>query len=254
MIQVIMSGALGRMGRAIAENVKLEENMRIVAGVDKAEGTADFPIYHDIRDVKEAADVIVDFSNPENLQNICQYAEEHNIALVVGTTGILEEDRKKLHAAAQKVPVIASHNVHVGTYVFINLVKQAAKLLPDFDVEIVERHHNQKIDAPSGTALMIADAIREVRNDAEYVYQRADKIQKRAKNEIGIYSVRAGNIIGQHTVIFAGDDEVIELNSNITSRKVLSAGAVQCAKFIVEKAPGYYTLFDVVNYLENKEG
>ncbi|ADL07651.1 4-hydroxy-tetrahydrodipicolinate reductase [Thermosediminibacter oceani] len=251
MIKIILNGARGKMGRTIAELVEREEDMQIAAGVDTVAESGKFPIYDSIIKIEEKADVIVDFSNPRALENLCSYASSRKIPMVVGTTGFEESHKKMLVEVSKDVPVFVSHNMSLGVYVTVMLAKQAARILGDFDVEIVERHHNQKIDAPSGTALMIADAIKEVRNEAHYVYCRADRREKRDRNEIGIHSIRAGNLVGEHRVIFGGEDETIEISHLVTSRKVLAAGALKAARFIITQAPGYYTMADLVKSLES---
>lgn len=246
MLNLIISGARGKMGRAIAEIVKSRDDLKVVAGVDILREEKDFPIYDDVFKITEKADVIVDFSNPKVIKNLCTFAKEKQIPLVVGTTGLGDEHKKLLEDASEKIPVFVSHNMSLGVFLLVMLARKTAEVLNDFDVEIVERHHNQKIDAPSGTALMIADAIKEVRKDAEYVMNRADKNKKREKNEIGIHSIRAGNLVGEHRVIFGGEDETIELSHTVTSRKVLAAGALKAARFIVKQSPGYYNMYDLV--------
>lgn len=246
MLNLIISGARGKMGRAIAEIVKSRDDLKVVAGVDILREEKDFPIYDDVFKITEKADVIVDFSNPKVIKNLCTFAKEKQIPLVVGTTGLGDEHKKLLEDACEKIPVFVSHNMSLGVFLLVMLARKTAEVLNDFDVEIVERHHNQKIDAPSGTALMIADAIKEVRKDAEYVMSRADKNKKREKNEIGIHSIRAGNLVGEHRVIFGGEDETIELSHTVTSRKVLAAGALKAARFIIKQSPGDYNMYDLV--------
>ncbi|HHW01520.1 MAG TPA: 4-hydroxy-tetrahydrodipicolinate reductase [Thermoanaerobacterales bacterium] len=246
MLELIISGAKGKMGRNIAELARGRNDLKVIAGVDITPGEGDFPIYDSIFKINEKAHVIVDFSNPRGLGDLCQYARERQIPLVVGTTGFGDEHKKMLQETSKSIPVFVSHNMSLGVFLLVTLARQAARVLDDCDIEIVERHHNQKIDAPSGTALMIADAIKEVRQDAEYVFGRAEKNRKRQKNEIGIHSIRAGNLVGEHTVIFGGEDETIELSHTLTSRRVLAAGALRAAKFIAVQSPGYYTMADLV--------
>ncbi|MDI3481891.1 MAG: 4-hydroxy-tetrahydrodipicolinate reductase [Tepidanaerobacteraceae bacterium] len=249
MLELILSGAKGKMGRTVAELVEAQPDLKIAAGVDITRGEGAFPIYENVHEIKEKADVILDFSNPKALESLCGFAMERQIPLVVGTTGLNGIHKKMLQDASKKIPVFVSHNMSLGVFLLIALVRQVAAVLDDFDVEIVEMHHNQKIDAPSGTALMIADAVKEVRKDAEYVFGRADKNRRREKNEIGIHSIRAGNLVGEHRVIFGGEDETIELTHAITSRKVLAAGALRAARFIATQTPGYYSMADLVKSL-----
>lgn len=246
MINIILNGANGKMGRTISEIVKGTDDLKIIAGVDKNPGCAEFPIFDNIFKITDRADVILDFSHPSALESLCSYAKERGISLVVGTTGLEEKHYEMLRELSKNVPVFVSSNMSVGVFLLVNLVKKAVEVLKDYDVEIVERHHNQKIDAPSGTALMIADAVKEIKEDCEYIYSRVDKRKKRDKNEIGIHSVRAGNLVGEHRVIIAGEDETIELIHTVTSRAVLARGALKAVRFIVSKAPGFYTMKDLV--------
>jgi len=245
-INIILNGANGKMGRTISEIVKGTDDLKIIAGVDKNPGSAEFPIFDNIFKITDRADVILDFSHPSALESLCSYAKERGISLVVGTTGLEEKHYEMLRELSKNVPVFVSSNMSVGVFLLVNLVKKAVEVLKDYDIEIVERHHNQKIDAPSGTALMIADAVKEIKEDCEYIYSRVDKRKKRDKNEIGIHSVRAGNLVGEHRVIIAGEDETIELIHTVTSRDVLARGALKAVRFIVSKAPGFYTMKDLV--------
>ncbi|MCR4429823.1 MAG: 4-hydroxy-tetrahydrodipicolinate reductase [Tepidanaerobacteraceae bacterium] len=249
MLELILSGAKGKMGRTVAELVGAQPDLKIVAGVDITRGEGDFPIYDSVYEIAQRADVIVDFSNPKALESLCGFAVERRIPMVIGTTGLDDIHKKLLRYSSEKIPVFVSHNMSLGVFLLVNLASRAAAVLGDFDIEIVERHHNQKIDAPSGTSLMIADAIKEVRKDAECVFGRADKSKRREKSEIGIHSIRAGNLVGEHRVIFGGEDETIELSHTVTSRKVLAAGALRAARFIVSQSPGYYSMPDLVKSL-----
>lgn len=251
-LDIIINGAIGKMGKAIYDIAKNSDNdINVVAGVDVKSGDSDIKIYDDIFNVSENADVIVDFSNPRAIESLSEFALKKRIPLVVGTTGLTDEHKYMLSKAAEDVAVFVSHNMCLGVFLIMNLARKAAKVLKDYDIEIVEKHHNQKIDAPSGTALMIADAIKKEKTDAEYVYSREDKYQKRDKNEIGIHSIRAGNIVGEHQVIFGGEDEVIEITHKLGSRKVLALGALRAAAFTVLQKPGLYNMEDLVRKLGN---
>ena len=247
MIKVVISGAKGKMGKAVTELISCHDDMKAIAGFDIAYEEGDLVIYDDLYKIPDTPNVIIDFSHPSVIKKLTEYAEAKGIALAVGTTGLGEEHKEMLLNASKSVPVFVSHNMCLGVFLLLSLAKQAAKVLQDFDIEIVEKHHNQKIDAPSGTALMIADSIKEVRKDADYVYSRADVRKKREKNEIGIHAIRGGNLVGEHTVLLIGENETIEISHKLTSRKVLAAGAVKVIKFIVEQKPGYYTMQDLVN-------
>lgn len=246
MIKVVVSGARGKMGHTVAQLLDAQEDMKAIAGFDIAYEEGDMVIYDDLFKIPETPDVIIDFSNPSVIEGLTQYAAAKGVALAVGTTGLGEEHKKMLYNASKTIPVFVSHNMCLGISLLLNLTKQAAKILTDYDIEIIEKHHNQKIDAPSGTALMIADAVKEVRQEVDYVYNRADIRKKRDKKEIGIHSIRGGNLVGEHTAIFIGEDETIEISHNLTSRKVLARGAIKVIRFIAQQKPGYYTMQDLM--------
>lgn len=249
-LNIIISGAKGKMGRAIRDIVKGSNKMKVIAGVDVTPEDSEIKIYNDIFKITEKADVIVDFSNPKAIENLSEYASKRGIPLVVGTTGLTEKHRDMLSKASKDVAIFVSHNMCLGVFLVVNLARKAAKILKEYDIEIIEKHHNQKIDAPSGTALMIADAIKKERTDAKYIYSREDRYQKRDKNEIGIHSIRAGNIVGEHQVIFGGENETIEITHSLASRNVLAAGALRAAVFTASQKPGLYTMGDLVKELE----
>ncbi len=250
MINVILSGCCGKMGRTIAEAAKSDENICVICGFDKiADPDSGFPIYENPDDYDGPADVIIDFSHPSVLLPLVSYAKERKLPIVEATTGLDEAQQKILAEAAEVIPVFRSANMSVGINLLIRLVRQAAEILyGDFDTEIIEKHHNSKIDAPSGTALMIADAIKEtVDSDVRYIYERHSVRKKREKSEIGIHSVRGGTIAGEHEVIFAGNDEIISLSHTALSKKVFAEGALKAAKFIYGKEPGIYDMNSVID-------
>ena len=223
--------------------------MGIVAGVDITEGTADFPVYSNISEVKEAADVIIDFSSPKALSSLLEYAVSKNVPIVLCTTGFSEEQLADIKAASQKVAILRSANMSLGINTMVKLLKTATEILASngYDIEIVERHHNQKKDAPSGTALLLADAINDTAEGRyDYVYDRSGRREIRPKNEIGISAVRGGSIVGDHDVIFAGLDEVIEISHRAYSRSVFAKGAVSAAAYLAGKPAGMYDMGDVV--------
>ena len=195
--------------------------------------------------------MIIDFSHPSALEPLLAYATAHKIPAVIATTGLSAEQKEQLAEAAKEIPLFFSANMSLGINLLISLAKKAAALLEEsFDIEIIERHHNQKIDAPSGTALAIADGISEVlKNPPEYVYDRHSVRRKRKKNEIGLHAVRGGTIVGDHEVLFAGNDEVIELKHSAASKEVFAVGAVKAAKFLAGKRPGMYSMTDLVEEL-----
>ncbi len=238
------------MGRVIQQLVAERTDCTIVAGVDLfADSTAAFPAYTNIADVQEEADVIIDFSHPSLLTPILSYAaQKGGIPAVLCTTGYSAEQVEALKTAAQTQPVFYSRNMSLGINLLIELSKKAAKVLGDqFDIEIIEKHHNQKIDAPSGTALMLADAIASVRDgETQYVYDRHAQRKKREKSEIGLHAVRGGTIVGEHEVVFAGNHEVITLSHSAQSKELFATGAVNAAVYMCGKGPGLYDMSDMI--------
>lgn len=245
MKKIILNGCFGRMGKVITEIVSENNQCNICAGVDAfAFENSDFPVYKTIGEVTEKADVIIDFSNPAALSDLLKYAKKFNTPIVLATTGYSEQQIEEIKEASKTVPIFFTFNMSLGINLLTALSKKAANVLGnDFDIEIVEKHHNQKLDAPSGTALMLANAINDVFNDSlQYEYDRHSKRKRRPKNEIGIHSVRGGTIVGEHEVIFAGKDEVITLGHAATSRSVFANGAVKAALFLSGKNAGLYDM------------
>ena len=245
-MKLILNGCLGRMGRAVAA-LAANRGHEIVAGVDIVAGDAAFPVYTDWADLP-AADAVIDFSNPSALAAELDYVTAHNLPLVLCTTGLSADQLDAVKKAAEQVPIFFSSNMSLGVAVLSALTKKAAAVLGDtFDIEIVEMHHNQKLDAPSGTALMLADAAKAGLNyEPEYTYDRHTRRQKRAKQEIGIASLRGGTVVGEHSVYFAGEQEVITLSHSAGSRSVFASGALTAADFIVGKAAGMYSMEDIL--------
>lgn len=249
MVKIIFCGCFGRMGNAVRQIVKDSSDAQIVAGVDICEGNAEFPVYKVITDVKESADVIIDFSSPKALDSILGYATEKNVPVVLCTTGYSEEQLGEIKEASGKVAMLRSANMSLGINTVAKLIQTAAQILAGngYDIEIVERHHNQKKDAPSGTALLLADAINAACDGRyEYVYDRSERREVRPKDEIGISAVRGGSIVGDHEVIFAGLDEVVEIKHTAYSRNVFAKGAVSAALYLAGKPAGMYTMTDVI--------
>lgn len=249
MIKMILSGCNGKMGQAIARLAAETDDVEIVCGIDLQDmGLYDFPIYSLPPAYTGQADVIVDFSHPSAFEKLTEFALERKIPLVMATTGLDESQRERLKELSKTIPVFFSANMSLGVNLLIDLVKKAANVLyGSFDIEIIERHHNQKVDAPSGTALAIADAIDSVLEDEmEYVYDRHCVRKKRGKQEIGIHALRGGTIVGQHNVVFAGTDEVIELSHTATSKEVFAVGSIRAARFLQGKTPGMYSMADLV--------
>lgn len=249
MTKIILCGANGRMGKFITDAVSKRDDAQIVAGVDLVtEISAGFPVYSAIGDVKETADVVVDFSHPALLDSILDYVKTKGVPAVLATTGYSAEATAKIRKAAETAPIFFTFNMSLGVNLLVSLAKKAASVLGDaFDVEIVEKHHNQKLDAPSGTAVMLADALNEVYGgDMAYEFDRHSKREKRPAKEIGIHSIRGGNIVGEHDVIFAGHDEVITLSHHASSREVFALGAVKAALFMKGKPAGLYNMNDMI--------
>ncbi|MDY3910094.1 MAG: 4-hydroxy-tetrahydrodipicolinate reductase [Eubacterium sp.] len=250
MTRIIMSGCNGAMGRMIADIVKDDSEAEIVAGIDVADnGDRAFPVFHSISECDVEADAIIDFSTPKILDDLLAYSIEKKVPIVLCTTGYTEEQLAKIEAAAEKTAVLKSANMSLGINTLLKLVQDAAKVFAaeGYDVEIVEKHHNQKLDAPSGTALALADSVNEAMgNPYEYVYDRSQRRQKRDKKELGISAVRGGTIVGEHDVIFAGKDEVITFSHTAYSKAVFGKGAVSAAKFLKGKVTGRYEMTDVI--------
>ena len=249
-MKLILCGCNGRMGRVITELCSSQDDLTIVAGVDAVpEKRASYPVYADVREFSGEADCLVDFSNPAALDAILSYCLEHRTPAVLATTGYSESQLAIIAEASRSIPLFRSANMSLGVNVLQALVKTAVKLLGDgYDIEIVEKHHNQKLDAPSGTAIMLADAAAEARSvQSEYVYERQSVRKKRETQQIGISSVRGGTIVGVHEVLFAGHDEVLELTHTAQSRGIFASGALKAARFLVGCKPGLYSMADLVN-------
>ena len=250
MPKIIISGCNGRMGRVIARMCAERENMTVAAGFDISTARQDgFPVYSDPMEYMGPADAVVDFSSPAAIENLLKYCVMRSLPIVICTTGYSESQLKLISEAAKKIPVFRSGNMSLGINLMCSLVKKAAAVLgSNFDVEIVEKHHRTKVDAPSGTAIMLADAAAQaLPYPTEKVYERQSVRQVRGKNEIGISSVRGGTIVGEHEVIFAGTDEVLEIKHTAYSREVFANGAVAAAEYLAGiKEPGMYDMSDVL--------
>ena len=250
MLKIILSGCGGSMGRTVASCAAENSECEIIAGIDiKSNDGASFPVLQSPEEINAKADALIDFSNPSLLSSLLKFGIEKNVPLVLCTTGYSKEQIQEIKKASAKVPVFFSGNMSLGVNLLIELSKKAAKVLGDsFDIEIIEKHHNRKIDAPSGTALMIADGISSVLDkDMHYVYDRHSQRKPRETTEIGIHSVRGGTIVGEHDVIFAGPHEVITLSHSAQSRDIFALGALQAAKFIVRQVNGLYSMSDLLS-------
>lgn len=248
MTRILLSGCCGKMGRNVINSVNQRKDCEIVAGIDIIDDSnIGFPIFQNYNEVEVKADVIIDFSNPALLTSMLEYALKTNTAVVLATTGLSDSQIKEVEDASKVIPVFFSYNMSLGVSLLCELSKTAAKILGnDFDVEIIEAHHNQKIDAPSGTAIMLANAVKEEMPDAYFEYDRHSKREKRHTNEIGIHSIRGGTIVGEHQVIFAGNDEIVTLSHSARSKAIFSQGAVNAAVFLSGKESGIYNMSDIV--------
>ena len=246
-MNIILNGFSGRMGAAVCE-VASNGYMgsEVVAGVDICPKACDIPCYSSFSDVKEKADCIIDFSNHASIKAAADYAVSANLPLVVATTGHTEEEMEIIRNAAEAVPVFFSANMSMGVALLCRMAIMTAKNLPGADIEIVETHHNRKLDAPSGTALMIANAIKTVRESAALIFGRQG-MAKRENNEIGVHAVRRGNIVGIHEVIVSTDYETITIKHEAHSRTLFAEGAVAAASFLIGKAPGLYDMSSIID-------
>lgn len=245
-----MHGCNGKMGQVITGLVKEDAEIEFVAGVDAYTGIAnDYPVFESIEKCDIEADVVIDFSNAGAVDKLLDYCADKKLPVVLCTTGLSQEQLSRVEETAKKTAVLKSANMSLGINLLLKLVRDAAKVLAGagFDIELVERHHNQKVDAPSGTALALADSINEAMdNEYTYVYDRSQRREKRDKKEMGISAVRGGTIVGEHEIIFAGPDEVIELKHTAYSKAVFGKGAVEAAKFLAGKPAGRYDMSDVI--------
>ncbi|MBT7123293.1 MAG: 4-hydroxy-tetrahydrodipicolinate reductase, partial [Clostridia bacterium] len=249
MINIVICGANGKMGQKVAQAIAETDDMRVCCGVDLFPDAKqnDFPVYTYIEECEAPFDVVVDFSRPDALESNLAFAIKKQAAIVICTTGFSDDDKAKILQAAEKTPVFFTANMSLGVNLQMELAKKAAEFLGEaYDIEIIEKHHNQKVDSPSGTALAIAEHINEAFDGSkEFVYGRHSKTDKRDR-EIGIHGVRGGTIVGEHTVLFAGTDEIIEIKHAAQSRNVFAHGALRAAKFLAGKPAGLYGMADML--------
>lgn len=250
MTRAIMNGCNGKMGQCITDICAQDPDIEIVAGIDTYNGIENsYPVFGSLAECDVEADVVIDFSNAKAVDALIDYCVEKQIPVVLCTTGLSEEQLNKVDRAYEKVAILKSANMSLGINTLMELLKKAAMVFAPagFDMEIVEKHHNQKLDAPSGTALALADSMNEALDEAyTYKYDRSQERKKRDRYEIGISAVRGGNIVGEHEVIFAGQDEVIEFKHTAYSKAVFAKGAVEAAKFLQGKGAGHYDMADVI--------
>ncbi len=250
MIKIIMHGCNGKMGQVISTLVARDTKAEMAAGIDPYTGLSNpYPVFPSADSCSIDADVIIDFSTAKAVKPLLDFAISKKIPVVVCTTGLNEEEITQIKMASKEIPILFSANMSLGVNLLINLAKRATAILTEanFDIEIIEKHHNQKIDAPSGTALAIANAINEeLDNSYNYVYDRSQERKKRERNEIGIHALRGGTIVGEHSIIYAGQDEIIELKHSALSKEIFAVGAVNAAKFLAGKPIGMYDMGDVI--------
>lgn len=251
MLKVIISGVNGAMGQVVKNTAQSYEDITVVAGVDKFPSIKSngFPVYENIFECSDRPDVVIDFSRPDALHANLSYALKNNCALVIATTGYSSEQLSDIRKASKDIPVFMTANMSLGVNLQMDLIKRAAEFLgKSYDIEIVESHHKKKVDAPSGTALMLANALNDVSlNPLEYTYERHSHNYPRGGNELGIHSIRGGTIVGTHEVLFIGDDETIEINHRALSKQIFASGAIRAARYIVEKQSGIYSMTDIIS-------
>ena len=257
-MNIILSGCNGKMGQCIFNNIQKFENFKVILGIDKntsINNNYNFPVlnsldydYYNKKLSNINNLILIDFSHPSMLNNILDFCLKTKIPAVICTTGYSEDQISQIRDASNNIPVFYSQNMSIGVNLLVNLAKKAVEFLgPDFDIEIIEKHHNQKIDAPSGTAYMIANEISENLSNYKYVFDRTNTNSKRIKNEIGIHSVRAGSICGDHEVIFAGPNEIISVSHHAQSRDIFAIGALRATKFLISQKPGLYNMKNLIN-------
>lgn len=248
MIKTLINGCNGRMGQEVAKEIKMTQDMEVLCGVDRTDtGDNNFPVYTDVADIKIMPDVIIDFSVPESSFRILEFAKKNKIPAVIATTGFSDEELERIKEYSKDIPVFKSPNMSYEVNLMAKLVADLAKKLEGSDIEIIDTHHNRKIDSPSGTALIFANSINDaLNNEMTYEYDRHSKREKRSKKEIGIHSVRGGNEVGKHTVIFFGNNESFEITHNVLSRSVFASGAIKAAQYISHKENGFFDMNDLV--------
>ena len=247
MIKILLSGITGKMGHEIIKEVSNQKDFLVVAGVSRNTNNDNIIIYNDTDKIKEDVDVIIDFSSPDFTLNILDYAKKKNIPIVIGTTGFNDLQLEKINEYAKYIPIFKSSNMSYEINLINDILFNYANKIGESDIEIIETHHRNKKDSPSGTAIMLADTINNsFNNSLNYVYDRHSLKQKRKNNEIGIHSVRGGTEMGKHTVLFLGDNESIEITHNVTSRSVFAKGTLKAVKFILKKKKGLYNMKDLI--------
>lgn len=248
MIKVLINGCNGKMGQEVLKQLDSYDNCILICGFDKENtGCFTFPVYTNFEEIEEKPDVIIDFSIPKATLNILKYAKENHIPVVIATTGFSDEENSIIKEISKDLPIFKSANMSFDINLMAKILAQVAKALPNTDIEIVESHHNRKIDSPSGTAILLANSINKaLDNRFTYEFDRLNKHEKRSKNEIGFSSIRGGNIVGEHTVQFLGENETFEITHKAYSRSVFADGALKAACFLVNKNNGFYCMDDLI--------
>lgn len=248
MLKVVVNGCLGKMGKVLTRCVIEDKDLELVCGVSQNPSpNEEFKIYPRMVDITEDVDVVIDFSHHSTLDDVLEFSLDTKTPLVIATTGYNEDELSKIREASKIIPIFHSSNMSLGVNVLLKLAKEATKMLEGFDIEVLEKHHNKKVDAPSGTAIMIANAIKEVLPSIEYNYGRYGREAKRNDNEIGIHAIRGGTIVGEHDVIYAGHDEIIELKHIAQSKDIFAKGSITAAKYLANKEPGYYNMDNMLS-------
>lgn len=246
-LNILLIGCNGSMGKVISEEVYSSFNFEIVAGVDNTAESSNYSVYKSIKEIKEKPDVIIDFSSPNSLDDILSYGLKEKVPMVLATTGYSDDQVKKINETSNIIPIFRTANMSYGVNILIKILKDITPLLKEFDIEIIEKHHNKKVDAPSGTAKMLKDTILDsMKEEYNIVYGRQGNDSKRETNEIGVHAVRGGTISGEHSVIFAGDDEIIEIKHQAQSKKLFAKGALKAAAYIIKKEKGLYNMTNLI--------
>ncbi|NLJ66957.1 MAG: 4-hydroxy-tetrahydrodipicolinate reductase [Clostridiales bacterium] len=251
MINIIIHGCNGKMGQVVASMAASQSDIRIVAGIDRYPDAFEnpFPVYSSLDECPVECDVVVDFSLPQALPSLLKWAHTQKCALVIATTGFNEKEQQSIEAYSKEIPIFQAANMSIGINLMYQLIQQAAQVLGDsYDIEIIEKHHNEKVDAPSGTAYALANAINEVfLNSKHYIYGRHSKNDMRSPSDMGIHAIRGGTLVGQHTVMFAGKDEVIEIEHTAYSKQIFAVGALRAVRYMANRRPGLYNMKNVLD-------
>lgn len=247
MIKVLINGINGRMGQELLKVVNDSSDFKLCCGVDTINSNSSFPIYNNVNSIKEKPDIIIDFSVPDATMNILEYAKQNSIPIVIATTGFSENQLEIIKEYSKSIPVFRSGNMSYEINIMADIVAKLAKVLKDSDIEIIETHHRNKVDSPSGTALILADSINDaLDNEMVYQYNRHCVRQKRPDKEIGIHSIRGGTEVGKHTVMFLGQNESFEITHTVTSRSIFAEGALKAARFLMKQKNGLYNMKDLI--------